>query len=405
MTRLAFGAVGASDFTVDGLGVTATPPTIVASPFTGGGPNAIRTVASATVQVYAFYALTLTSGRGYYLRVRTRISGAPSVDTLLLSFGNPNPATVSNVGLALQAGSRDIRLWGGAAVRGVAGPTLAVDTDYLLEVFVNLNTAADDTVTGRVDGTQFATFTGALTTSLSTAVAMGLHIGAGITAHFTDWALNDDQGSNNNSWPGDGRVKLLVPVSDDTGNSTISADAWRAGNTGTTNLFAAVDNTPPVGVASAGSTTSQIVCDTPSTARNYVAVTAAYDTAMAAGDTIQAVQGVIAHGESVTTGTKTGTCDLFANPAGSVSASFNYGNDAGGAGTYPTLWTVTRAPLVEAPTPTRSSGASIRVTANTNTRNVDVCFMGVYVDYLVAAAAAKAPPPTFRPLRIWNRRR
>lgn len=379
MTRLAFGAFGANSVEVDGL----TPSTVavVASPFTGGGPFALQVVGAALAR-NAKYSLTLTSDRGYYLRARAMISATPSADTLLVSTGGASPGTTAAMGLALASGSRAIRIWAGGAVRDVAGPTLAVDTAYLLELFVTYSSAGNEIVTGRVDGVQFATFTGAITAAALDAY-FGVSANAAITAHFTDWAINDDQGSDNNSWCGDARTAMLLPASDDAGNSTISADAWRAGNSGTTNLFDAVNNTPPTGATSPGTTASQIVCDTPSVARNYVAVTGTYNAQINGADTINVVQGIVAHGESVSTGTKTGTIDVFANPAGSVSASFNYGADAGGCGAWPTLWTVNRTPTVIAPAPTRSSGASLRVTSAVSTRNVDACFMGVYVDYTV----------------------
>lgn len=383
MTRLAFGAVGANSIEADGL-TPSNSPTTVASPFTGGGPYAMQCVVSGATATSGRYTLALTDGRGYYVRARVRISATPSANTTLIAVTSQSYTGLAMIGLGFASGSRDIRLIAAGTLRDVAGPTLAVDTDYLLELFVTYNSAGNEIATGRVDGVQFATFNASVTSSAVADFYFGVSANAAMTAHFTDWAINDDQGSDNNSWCGNARTALLLPASDDGGNSTISADAWRAGNSATTSLFAAVDNTPPTGATSPGTTASQIVCDTPSVARDYVTVTETYNSKVGSSDTINVVQGVVAHGESVSTGTKTGTVDVFANPAGSVSGSFNYGNDAGAAGTWPTLWTVTRTPYVSAPTPTRSTGASIRVKSDISTRNVDVCFMGVYVDYTVA---------------------
>lgn len=394
MSRLAFGAFGASSLEIDGVSAGFGTPTIVTSPFTGGGAFAAQCVVSGATATTVRYALSQVSGRGYYARARVRISATPAADTILIASTGTAPSSAALMGLVLASGSRDIRIWAGSAARDVAGPTLAINTDYLLELYVKYDTAGNETVTGRVDGVQFATFTGAISASAGVDVSFGVSASANMTAHFTDWAVNDDQGADNTSWCGDARTAMLLPASDDAGNSFIGIDGWRAGLGGVTNLFAAVDNTPPTGTTSPGSSATQIVCDTPSVARNYVAVTAAYSTVLAAGDTINVVQGIVAHGESVTTGTKTGTIDLFANPAGSVSGSFNYGADAGAVGAWPSLWVVLRTGQVIAPTPTRSSGASFRVTAAASTRNVDVCFMGVYVDYTPAVAAADRPPPS-----------
>ncbi len=394
MTRLAFGAFGANNANIDSISLQ-TDATIVASTFTGGGPYELQVVGN-TANHHGSYVISLTNNVGYYMRARVKLSGTPSADTFICGFNTTSLTTQSAFGIYLASGSMVARLWAGGALRGVAGPTLVANTEYLFEVYALYNATGtlDDTVSARIDGTVIDTVTGAFTASPTGAnIVMGLSANAGITAHYTDWALNDDQGASDNSWPGDARVAMLLPVSDDTGNSFIGVDGWRLINSGTTNLFSGVDNTPPTGIASPGSGTSQIVVDTPSVARNYVAVTNTYASVMAAGDTITHVQGVIAHGESITTGTKAGTTDLFANPAGGSNTAFNFGNDAGGDGTFPTLWIVTRTPLALAPTPTRSSGASIRITAAISTRNADVCFMGVYVEYVVAVIAADARPP------------
>ncbi len=386
MTRLAFGAFGANNNTIDGL-TFGSGVTIVASTFTGGGPYELQVVGSAS-NISGFLGISQTSNVGYYMRARVRLSGTPAADTLICGFGLSTLATIGNFGIYLASGSMSARLWAGAAVRGVAGPALVANTDYLFEVYALYNATGtlDDTISARINGVTIDTVSGAFATAAPGAIFMGLSANAGITAHYTDWAVNDDQGASDNSWCGDARVAMLLPVATAVAQSDTGADAWRLANSSTTNLFDGVNNTPPIGVASPGTTSpaSQIVCDTPSVARNYTANTATYDSVMAAGDTITHVQGVVAHGESITTGTKTGTCDLQANPAGGSTTAITFGNDAGGDGTWPTLWSVSRTPISLAPSVTRSGGVNVRVTAAIATRNSDVCFMGAYVEYVVA---------------------
>jgi len=392
MTRLAFGAVGANNLTIDGL-TSAGSVTIVSSPFTGGGPYAVA--ADATVGgAAASYTIALTGGRGYYVRGRFRISATPTADCMLLACGNLGPASAAAFGLGFQSGSLAIRLFGGGSVRDVAGPTVIANTDFLLELYIIINAAGDDTITGRLNGTQFATFTGALTATVPSNFLWGGTGATGVTVHATDWAVNDDQGANNNSWCGDARTALLLPVSDDAVKSAIGADAWRAGNSSSTDLWAAVDNTPPVGATSPGTTTSQIVCDTPSTNRTYVPLTATYDSQCGVGATINLVQVVCANAESVSTGTKTGGIGLDSNPS-LANTSFTYGADAGAGAAYPTTWQISRSATVVSPSVTPSSGASPRVQMATSTRNGDVCFMGVYVDYTVAAGPAQDNPERY----------
>lgn len=392
MTRLAFGAFGANSVEADGFTLSGVP-TVVASPFTGGGPYAMEAVGTATA-VYALYTAGIVGNIGYYVRTRFRTSGSPAVDTYVMSVGQPTTTNAASMGLAILAGTLSLRLYGNNAVRGTTGVTLLANTDYLIELFVeyNIGGGANETITGRVDGVQFDTVTASIAGTVPPTFGLGLSANAGITVHYTDWAINNDQGADNNTWCGDARTTLLLPVSDDGANSFIGADGWRAGNSATTNLWDAVNNTPPTGAASPGTTASQIVCDTPSTTRLYVAISATYDSVLAAGDTLNCVQGLAATGESIATGTKAGPVDLFANPVGAGTTNFNFGNDVGADGTFPTNWYVIRTAVEVAPSVTRSSGVKLRIGEGTNTRSADVCFMGVYVDY-TPAVAAYAPPP------------
>lgn len=192
-------------------------------------------------------------------------------------------------------------------------------------------------------------------------------------------------------WTGDGRVVHLLPVADSGALSgDIGADAWRAGNTGTTNLFEAVNNVPPAGLASPGTTTSQIVCDSPSVSRSYRPMTEPYDARVPSGLPITFVRTVVVHGESIATGTKTGGMNVSSNPD-ITSVSVTYGEDVGACGTFPTNWKVTFGVVSYNPTLIRSEGAQLSINEATNARNADVCYLAMQVEY-----KEYVPPPRSR---------
>jgi hypothetical protein len=261
-----------------------------------------------------------------------------------------------------------------------------------------IGTGATDELELRLDGTLVAVGTGLNMTDLLpgrlTAGADSISNPGGFV-YVDDVAVNDDQGTDQNSWPGEGKIVLLKPVSDDGANSNIGADAWRAGNSGTTNLWTAVDNTPPVGAISPGTTTSQIVCDTPSVARGYRALTDTYTNAgIGASDTITLLQQLAVHGEAVSTGTKAGDIQYGGNCGSTEFTNFNYGDDAGAAGAFPTGWKLVRNPVVYSPSVATGTAAGLDVGHQANTRNGMICFMGLYVEYVLAAAGL----PPARPL-------
>jgi hypothetical protein len=147
-----------------------------------------------------------------------------------------------------------------------------------------------------------------------------------------------------------------------------------------------------VGVASgSGTNTSQIKNGNSSVPSSAVFNGPSYtDIGIAAGDTINAVQVWANHGEGVSTGTKSGTVGMT-NPS-ITSSTFNFGNDAGGNGTYSTGWYWTSG-IADAPSVTKGSATTLNITktvaSTTRTGECDSLF--AYVDY-TPAASALAPP-------------
>lgn len=184
------------------------------------------------------------------------------------------------------------------------------------------------------------------------------------------------------------KVALLLPISDNA-----RATLWTGGTGGTTNLFDAVNNTPPIGTATETNLTQiEHGGGAAGTTDAYDANMTTYATAgILTGDTVLGLEYFIAHGEDVATGTKLLNFSLASNPAqASGLANFAAGSDVGALGTYPSNWTVTRNTVVTSPSVTLASSPVMRVTRpETATRVASVCFMGIYV--------AWTPVTTYQP--------
>lgn len=203
--------------------------------------------------------------------------------------------------------------------------------------------------------------------------------GASWVIYFDDVAFNDDQGSSENSYPGAGRIVLLKPTADS------QVGSWTGGTGGTTNLFDAVDNTPPVGTASESNTTQIESADSSgdNSTDEYRATLTTYDAAGVRGR-IKLIHPGLWHGEDAATGTTTGSVGMFSNPAGSLKA-FTYGADLGALGTWDTNWEWTYADPIYDPAVDLSVAPVMNVRKTDAAANVgSVCFMGALVEFVDA---------------------
>lgn len=196
--------------------------------------------------------------------------------------------------------------------------------------------------------------------------------------YFDDVICDDASISLLSDW----KVIWLPVISDNAINT------WTGGAGGTSNLFDAVNNVPPVAlVAGSDTNTSQILCTTnPGTA--YDANVQSYTTAgLTAGDTLIALHALAVHGEGVATGTKTGTVEIVSNPA-AATRTFDYGDNAGQATTYPVLWKAAPSVVVASPSVTLGTSPVVRVAkTDTGTREAHVAWLGIYVAYTPGVAA------------------
>ncbi len=220
------------------------------------------------------------------------------------------------------------------------------------------------------------------------------YIGCSDTVADTYTAYFDDIVWDNADFPGAGAVVMLKPTADSAGGT-----GWRLGTNAALggNGFAAVDNTPPVGVAdlAVGSDPKQIRNATSNANDSFDATMTTYSAAgVPAGATVNAVQPIIWTAAPVTTSAKQGTVGVVSNPAITNVALESGGTFYSGvnAGTWPTGWKQSHGTMTAGPSVTLGTAPVMRITQVTSsTRIAMVCFMGIYVDYTPAVAGATVP--------------
>ena len=199
--------------------------------------------------------------------------------------------------------------------------------------------------------------------------------------------VDDLVGCSSDFTSDDYKVILLLPISDN------SRTDWTAGAGGTSNLYEAINNTPPAGLASASETnTSNIECASKTTNSYAVNLTTYTDGGIGASDTIKFVLGLLSHGEDISTGTKNVTISV-SNPTIS-GVGIVLGGDAGAHGPYAdvlTKWATSDNDLSASdPSVTKGSSPVITLTKTDGTTRV-ACFdfVGLVVVYVAVSGETK----------------
>jgi hypothetical protein len=314
----------------------------------GGGRTGVKSVAIGTgvsVPAYAQFAFTGATATSYFARACVQFFDHPPSNVDILTFLTGAGTALGSVRLKTNG---TLVLWNNVGAAEVGSSSAAVDhlgiPFYRLELRVRINASTnDDLLDFYLDDVLLgSTSTANLGTTAPGQLRMGVQ-GAlsNVEVMVDDVALNDSTGSFQNTWPGDGKVVMLLPVSDN------SAGSWRAGSAASAAangaLYAAIDNAPPTGTVSpnaVGNAISNTISG--ATAPNGDFNMTSWATAgVGATDTINVAQQVAVHGEDIATGTKTGTIEMV-SPAIAAGAVFNFGADIGAVSTYPTNWTVAR---------------------------------------------------------------
>jgi len=225
--------------------------------------------------------------------------------------------------------------------------------------------------------------------------------GASFVAYFDDIALNDSTGTSQNSFPGEGKIVLLKPVS-----LNANGGSWTDDNSASTSaaLTDAIDNSPPNGIANTTSGGGNHMVRNSAANTNLDMNLTDYATAgLVSGDVVNVLIPQCVVGAPVVTGAKTGAFGILSNPTiaqrtftGGASAAANYWRGAA-AGTYPSNWgwevgTTTYSQSVTVGT---QPVARLAITGGTAARIALCCDLGMYVDY--KPATNFVPVPTHLP--------
>ncbi len=243
----------------DGIEPTTQNAAIVTSPVRTGTYAFQASASSSTKYGCAGWTIpTMAAGRTYYARAYAYFSTWPTSGKIsgVMAWGEGfgggfwsglQVDSSGNLGLYNQTGA-------------LIGSTtaLSLNTSYRLEMSYSYTSKA---LAAQVNGTQFASGTDAASSGISSFyVFAGGNINAttGDTASvivFDDIAVNDDQGSYQNTWAGAGNVIMLQP------SATGDANAWlnTSGGAGATTNWNLVNEHPPDGATSfiESKTTSQ----------------------------------------------------------------------------------------------------------------------------------------------------
>ena len=297
---------------------------------------------------------------------RTIVGDNPTTDSLVL---NSDGTLTHYVGLTAGGSTPALStgVWYWIGMRGTSGT--GVD-------LVQVNGVTS--VTGNSSG-NLAAFIGFRNTEAS---AADIHI--------------DDVILDNAGFLAPSKVALAVPISDNA-----RATLWTGGTGGTTNLYDAVDNTPPVGSATESNTTQiEHAGGAAGSTDAYDANMTTYTTAgVGASDTVIAIQGLIVWGEDIATGTKLLSYSGVSNPSwtGESSIDVSTGHGSGAVGTYSTgadYWNERRSAIVTSPSVTLGTSPVMRVVRpESASRVASVCFMGMYVAWTPYVAPPASGPP------------
>ena len=282
------------------------------------GTYSYRSNPSASADNFQYDFATSDQTKSLYFRFYMRVASAPlSVADIFTVYNTANAAKVSlrlNTDLTLDVFNNE-----DAAIVGTGHAALSTNTWYRVELKVDTTTISTTAVEGKVDGTSF----GSGTINLATGIAKSF-LGSNVAVetfdiYFDDIAYNDNSGSFQNSWPGEGEIIHLRP--DSAGDN----EAWNDG-TGTT--FAEVDEvTPDDGTTHIEENTANAITDF-----NLDATPAA----LASDDTINVVQvGVRFASEGGSSSNSTFALRIKASAGGTVEegstitpASTNYSTNA-----------------------------------------------------------------------------
>jgi hypothetical protein len=241
------------------------------------------------------------------------------------------------------------------------------DAGYGAAVYVDGVLWAKGGTTTYAAGTSISFGAGASPTSINTTADL-----------YFDDILVDSGSFSTDGFPADGHVVLLKPVSD-----PLNLNSWTGGAGSTASVYMNLKNVPPAGLQAAKATnTSQAKNGSNHSNQDYKPTVQSYlDAGVPAGSTINAVMAIANDGLESTKGSaKTGSIWIDGNPAQTTGYSFDFGDNSSVIGNFPSGWASHYGPVSTNPVVSLSAAPVVGVRKSSGS-NVDVDFLGVYVDY------------------------
>jgi hypothetical protein len=266
----------------------------------------------------------LTASRPYFVRFYFRMSAAPS-GTCVLWAWRLNAVIAADISINA---SSQLLLRDANSATVATSAALSADTWYMIEGKIVVPAAGNGQLELKLDGEVVGGSTSVdVNNALTPATHRLGHQNSGETAatmYFDDVAINDDQGANQNSYPGPGYVTYCIAATDNT-----KGTGWAAGAGGAT-LAPAVANVPPLGKADGSETnTTQITNATSTTNSVYSAncwAPSAYG--VPANAVIKLAQGVGRVSANSATGTNIMEVESFTPAIAAVQVDAEFGTVA-----------------------------------------------------------------------------
>lgn len=328
---------------------------------------------STTTSFVAFALPNQVNGRNYFAKCYFRINQLPTNAITILSFLNSGAGNLCAIHLT--PGGK-LQLWNDrtpAQIGSDSTDTFAINTWYMIELKVMAPSPA--TSTGVAEARYWLTDSGPAVTIatsstqayVSTAAPGSVNVGmvsssglTGTTILIDDLEVNDDQGANENTYPGPGHIAFLTVTADS------SIGVWTAGAGATTSLFDGVNGSgagahgAATGVAPGSATNVSQVKDT--TAGTADALDFICDTYTAQGidasQTIKLIQPIMCMGNDSATDTQGGV-QVVSNPAISETTLTLALGVA--CGSHATNWRWNKGNVAYLPTPTLGTAPVLRI--------------------------------------------
>lgn len=194
------------------------------------GTYALRANPTAAAHYITHAYKNFSDSAAGYFRAYIRIATAPSAATMIMG------QATNGTGIRLNTDRTLTLMKADSTALGSNSAALALNTWYRVEY--QFQTSA--TIDGRLDGVSFASGTNSSAGSLDSFFC-GIITATTADVYFDDLAINDTTGSNQNSFPGSGKIVHLYPNASGNSNTLLKS----GGGAGSTTNYQDMDEITP----------------------------------------------------------------------------------------------------------------------------------------------------------------